>query len=96
MVPREALCNYRRVLRNDGVLIGALPINQKHLIDARADAPDCYLFDDCQKLVSSAFGEIEWFYHDLATNKFTKTDEGFLRGKREHTGNFVFVARPRT
>jgi hypothetical protein len=51
------------------------------------------LFDDCKNPIFPTFNSIEWFYHSLKTNLIKKVDETFLGQIKEHSGDFVFIAK---
>ena len=91
--PNRAMKGFKRLIRSEGFLIGAIPINCRHKLNIDSEAKEVYLIADCKNLVMSVFDNIQWFFNDFKTNRICETSEIFLEGLTTHCGDFVFIAR---
>jgi ubiquinone/menaquinone biosynthesis C-methylase UbiE len=91
--PKKAMAEFHRVLKTNGLLIGAIPINHKHEMPPDAEAPNVYSFEDCRKLLSPNFRNVEWFLHCFKDHSFMSVKESFFENIGAIRGDFVFICR---
>jgi len=91
--PKKAIEDFHRILKDNGQLLGAIPVNCKHEMCSQSKAPNRYFFCDCKRLLFPTFKHVTWFFHDIKTNGFASVTEDFLKLLKTHCGDFVFIAK---
>jgi len=89
--PTKAIKEIYRILKSNGLFIGSIPANFKHIMPPDVEGLNAYLFNDLQNILLSQFQKIRWFYHFLHTNNIQSVTKEWLKKIKRHSGDFMFI-----